>query len=111
MKRTLAIIGFVMTIMVMSCSGPSIEGTWIEPATKQTEEQGITLYKDGTATAVNMKFTNFTSWEKRGDLLILKGFNTGYANQEFSDTMKIEKITETELVLSQDNYSLTYKRK
>ena len=48
---------------------------------------------------------------KKGDLLILKGDYTGLVKREFSDTMKIEKLTETELTLSQGIYAVSYIKK
>ena len=50
-------------------------------------------------------------WEKNGDLLILKGDNTGMVKRAFSDTMKIESLTKTELTLSQGKYAVSYIKK
>mgnify|MGYP006391819175 FL=1 len=48
-----------------------------------------------------MRFVEFKQWEKKGDLLILKGNNVGSRKHEFVDTMKIDKMSKTELTLSQ----------
>lgn len=109
MKRLLVFTFLLMTLGMMSCS-PSLVGTWVEPATGP-EEIGFTLNKDGSASSVNMSFVEFKQWEKSGDMLILKGSNVGSRKREFVDTMKIEKITKTELTLSQAGYSVTYVRK
>lgn len=109
MKRLLVFTFLLMTLGMMSCS-PSLVGTWVEPATG-SEEMGFTLNKDGSASSVNMSFVEFKQWEKSGDMLILKGSNVGSRKREFVDTMKIEKITKTELTLSQAGYSVTYVRK
>lgn len=109
MKRLLGFTIVLMTLGLMSCS-PSPVGTWIEP-TGGSEEIGFTLYDDGVASSVNMGFVEFKNWEKNGDLLILKGKNVGSRKRDFVDTMKIEKITETELILSQGGYSVTYIKK
>ncbi len=109
MKRLLGFTIVLMTLGLMSCS-PSPVGTWIEP-TGGSEEIGFTLYDDGAASSVNMGFVEFKNWEKNGDLLILKGKNVGSRKRDFVDTMKIEKITETELILSQGGYSVTYIKK
>lgn len=109
MRKILSFIFLLMTLGFMSCS-PSPVGTWVEH-TGGSEEIGFTLNKDGSASSVNMGFVEFKSWERNGDLLILKGANIGSVKRDFADTMKIEKITKTELTLSQDRYSVTYERK
>lgn len=106
MKKILRFTLVLMTLGFMSCS-PSPVGRWIEP-TGGTEEQGFILNQDGSATSVNMGFIEFTKWEKNGDLLILNGRNKGAYKREFVDTMKIEKLTKTEMTLSQAGYSVTY---
>lgn len=106
MKKILGFTLVLMTLGLMSCS-PSPVGRWIEP-TGGTEEQGFILNQDGSATSVNMGFIEFTKWEKNGDLLILNGRNKGAYKREFVDTMKIEKLTKTEMTLSQAGYSVTY---
>lgn len=109
MKKILSVAILLMTLSFMSCT-PSPVGKWIEP-TGGSEEQGFILNKDGSASSVNMGYVEFDKWEKNGDLLILKGANIGSVKREFSDTMKIEKITKTEMTLSQAGYSVTYERK
>ena len=106
MKKILGFTLVLMTLGFMSCS-PSPVGRWIEP-TGGTEEQGFILNQDGSATSVNMGFIEFTKREKNGDLLILNGRNKGAYKREFVDTMKIEKLTKTEMTLSQAGYSVTY---
>lgn len=69
------------------------------------------MYEDGSASSLNMGYVMFNKWERQGDLLILKGDYVGVAKREFSDTMKIEKLTKTELTLSQGGYSVTYTKK
>ncbi len=109
MKRLLSIAVVLMILGMTSCTSSPV-GTWIEP-TGGSEEIGFTLYKDGSATSVNMGYVEFKQWEKKGDLLILRGDNLGSRKHEFSDTMKIENITKTELTLSQAGYSVTYIKK
>lgn len=109
MKKILSIVILLMTLGLVSCS-PSPVGKWIE-LTGGSEEQGFILNKDGSASSVNMGYVEFTKWEKNGDLLILKGANIGAVKRDFSDTMKIEKITDKEMTLSQAGYTITYERK
>ena len=109
MKKILGITFVLVTLGFMSCSTSPV-GRWIEP-TGGSEEQGFVLNQDGSATSVNMGFLEFTKWEKKGDLLILNGRNLGSVKREFVDTMKIEKLTKTEMTLSQAGYSVTYLKK
>jgi len=109
MKKLLLSATVIFALGFMSCS-PSPVGTWVIPA-GNTEEQGITLYNDGTASSINMRNVEFKNWEKNGDILILKGNNTGSNKREFVDTMKIENITKTEMTLSQAGYSVKYIKK
>ncbi|MBQ2851925.1 MAG: hypothetical protein IJE76_00860 [Bacteroidales bacterium] len=109
MKKILTFMISLMTLSFMSCS-PSPVGSWVEP-TGGSEEISFTLNKDGSANSVNMGFVEFKNWERNGDLLILKGANVGSVKRDFVDTMKIEKITKTEMVLSQAGYTVTYIRK
>lgn len=110
MKRFLFFTLVLTTLGLMSCT-PSAVGTWVEASDNGTQEHGFILNKDGSAESLNMNYVEFISWEKKGDLLILKGVNTGSVKKEFSDTMKIERITKTDLSLSQAGYTVTYSRK
>ena len=109
MKKLFGFTVVLMTFGMMSCSSSPV-GTWVE-LTEGSEEIGFTLNKDGSANSVNMRFVEFKQWEKKGDLLILKGNNVGSRKHEFVDTMKIDKMSKTELTLSQAGYSVTYLRK
>ncbi len=109
MKKILSFAVIFFALTMVSCS-PSPVGTWVE-ATGGSEEIGFTLNKDGSASSVNMGFVDFNKWEKSGDMLILKGDYVGSNKREFSDTMKIEKITKTELTLSQGGYDVSYVKK
>lgn len=108
MKKALVFVCFAFGMAAVSCS-PGIDGTWIEKS-RSSEESGFTLYKDGTAASINQGSLEIKNWEKIGDTLVIKG-NITYSKKEFADKMKIEKVTKTELVLSQDNTTLNYRRK
>ena len=110
MKKVLLFSALALSFLMISCTNPLV-GTWVQPSTTYTQEQGFVLQKDGTAEDVNMDFVAFKSWEKIGDFLILKGENVGTIKGEFSDTLIIESVTDDELVLSQSGYSITYKKK
>lgn len=108
MKRLFGILS--IAFLMASCTSPMV-GTWIQPQTSSTQEEGFILHKDGTASSVNMTYIEFTDWKKDGDLLILNGFNKGSVKREFSDTLNIESVSETSLVLSQNGYRIEYSRK
>ena len=110
MRRIFLFGAAALSLLLVSCS-PSIEGTWIQPETSYTQEQGFVLYKGGVAEDINIDFVQFKTWSKEGDILIITGENAGYSKGEFVDTLKIESVTDDELVLSQAGYSFTYKRK
>ena len=110
MKIVLLFSALALSFSMISCTSPLV-GTWVQPQTSYTQEQGFVLYKDGTADDINVDFVKYESWEKKGDLLILKGKNIGSVKRDFSDTMKIEKVTDNELILSQSGYSVTFRRK
>ena len=110
MKKILFISAFALSFFMISCTSPLV-GTWIQPETSFTQEQGFVLYKDGTAEDINVDYVQYESWEKQGDYLIINGKNVGSMKKDFSDTLKIEKVDDEELVLSQSGETVTFKRK
>lgn len=110
MKKVLLISALALSFLMISCTSPLV-GTWIQPQTEFTQEQGFVLYKDGTAADINVDYVKYESWEKNGDNLILKGKNVGSVKKDFSDTLFIEKVDDNELILSQSGYTVTFKRK
>ena len=110
MKKVLLFSALALSFLMISCTNPLV-GTWIQPSTSYTQEQGFVLEKDGSASDINIDYVTFKSWEKKGDFLILNGENTGSVKGAFSDTLIIENVTDNELVLSQSGYSMTYKKK
>ena len=110
MKKVLLFSALALSFVTISCTSPLV-GTWVQPQTSFTQEQGFVLYKDGTAADINVDYVVYESWEKNGDFLILKGKNVGSVKKDFCDTMIIEKVTDNELILSQSGYSVTFNRK
>lgn len=110
MKKVLLISALALSLSMVSCTSPLV-GTWVQPQTSFTQEQGFVLYKDGTADDINVDFVQYESWERNGDFLILKGKNVGSVKKDFSDTLKIEKVDDNELILSQSGYQVKYRRK
>ncbi len=103
----------MMGLAFVSCSRPSIVGTWVEPAAEGSllGEVGFTLLDNGEVVNINTGFREYKTWERKGDLLILTGVTTGYSNEKFVDTNNIISLDEKNLVIGQDGYSVTYLRK
>lgn len=110
MKKVLFISAFALLFSMISCTNPLV-GAWVQPETKHTQEQGFELHKDGTATDINVDYVTYQSWEKKGDYLILNGKNIGSVKKDFSDTLKIEKVDDQELILITSGQTVKYKRK
>jgi len=113
MRRYLFLAIIVVSFSFASCVRQSPVGTWIQPsANKGDIESGFALYSDGTASAVNMHFVLFDTWEVKDNMLIINGRNTGARPMSFSDTLRIVKVTKENLVLAQDGFGeITYLRK
>lgn len=112
-KNLIFIVLCVISGLFVSCSRPSIVGTWVEPAAEGSllGEVGFTLLENGEVKSINTGFREYKSWEKVGDKLILNGITTGYSQSEFADTNNIISLDEEKLVIGQDGYSVTYYRK
>ena len=103
----------IMALVFAACSRPSILGTWIEPKAEEgiANEIGFTLLENGEVIPINMGYAEFNAWERDGDMIYFKGSYTGTNPHDFVDTMRIVKVDETELVLEQAGYTITYQRK
>lgn len=113
-KRLIIIaLAFVMGLFLASCSGPSVVGTWVEPAVDGSSlgEVGFTMLENGEMLSINTGFREYKSWEKDGDKLIIKGMINGSNPQEFADTLDIVSIGDSTLVLGQDGYTVSYQKK
>ena len=115
MNKRLIIIALcgMMGLAFASCSRPSVVGTWVDPAAEGSllGDVGFTLLENGEVVSINTGFREYTSWEKVGDKLILNGTTNGSAPTTFADTNNIISLTENELVIGQDGYSVTYQRR
>lgn len=103
----------LMGFLFVSCSSPSVTGTWVEPASEGglVGEKGFTLLENGEIVPINMGYAEFQSWEKQGNVLYFKGKYTGTNPHDFVDTMKIVKLDAEQMVLEQAGYTITYQRK
>ena len=102
-----------MGLFLTSCDRPKLEGTWVEPAAEGSllGEVGFTLLENGEVVSINTGFREYKTWEKVGDKLILNGVTIGSNPTSFADTNNIISLDETQLVIGQDGYSVTYQRK
>lgn len=99
-------------VVFTACGGSSIEGTWVEPVPGMEHQmQGVNLEKGGKASSVNMATLRYERWEKRGDKLILSGKSIGnHETGSFADTLVIEKLTESELILKRGGLTISYRK-
>ena len=112
MKKVLLFSALALLSFAISCTkSPSVVGTWVQPATGFSPEIGFVLLKDGSADGINMGYVSYQSWKQIDNVLIISGERTGAVQGAFSDTLVIEKVTDEELVLSQSEYTVTYKKK
>lgn len=115
MNKRLIIIALcgLMGFVFASCSRPSIVGTWVEPAVEGSliGDVGFTLLEDGKVVSINTGFREYQTWEQYQDQLILNGVTKGATQTSFSDTNNIISLTESELVVGRDGYSVKYQRK
>ena len=115
MNKHLIIIALcgLLGLAFASCSHPSIVGTWVEPAAEGSliGDVGFTLLDDGKVVSINTGFREYQTWEQYGDQLILNGVTKGTSQASFADTNDIISLTETELVVGRDGYSVKYQRR
>ena len=107
-----SVCGLVTVAVFTACSGNGIEGKWIEsvPGT-ENQMQGVNLEKGGKASSINMATLQYEKWEKKGDRLILSGKSIGnHETCSFTDTLKIEKLTGTELTLEKGGLTVNYRK-
>lgn len=107
-----SICGLVTATMLTACGGNGIEGKWVEPIPgMENQVQGINLEKGGKASSINMATLQYENWKKDGNMLILSGKSIGnHKKNSFSDTLTIEKLTNSELTLKKGSLTIHYKK-
>ena len=74
--------------------------------------QGVKLEPGGRASSVDMATLQYEAWERQGDRLILSGRSIGNGQAiAFTDTLTIEKLTGTELILSKEGRTVNYRKR
>ena len=108
--KNLAVI--LNVIALAACNNVSIEGDWIEPVPGiENMIQGISLKTDGKTSSINMATLQYEKWEQKDNLLILFGTSIGnHQTLSFTDTLKIEKLTEDSLILRKGELVLKYSK-
>lgn len=85
MKRTLALLLVVvsLTVMLVSCGGNSIEGTWT--ATEEGVTMTMTFEDDGTGSMSTLGMTYDITWSTDGDKLTVSMSVMGMTQEVFTD--------------------------
>lgn len=101
-----------VALLACGCTQVDIVGEWTQPIPGMEDmTQGFVLQQGGKASSVNMATLQYERWEKQGDILILSGKSIGNGQTiDFSDTLRIEKLTEAGLTLTRGNLTLEYTR-
>lgn len=106
-----AVCGFAAAAFLTACvGGPSLEGKWVEPIPgMENQVQGVSLEKDGKASSINSATLQYKSWVRQGDTLVLSGQSLGNGQTiDFVDSYQIEKLSDKELVLKNDDMTINY---
>ncbi|WP_297851795.1 lipocalin family protein [uncultured Alistipes sp.] len=93
-----------------ACGAGTIEGEWVEPVPgMEGQVQGVKLEPGGRASSATLQYE---AWERQGDRLILSGRSIGNGQAiAFTDTLTIEKLTGTELILSKEGRTVNYRKR
>lgn len=113
-------VSFVMALWVfagVSCSTSGkvneeeLTGLWVQPIPGQVGVQGVALEKEGKARSINMATLKYDSWKCEGEKLILHGTSVGNkVSGEFSDTLRVVKLSADSLQLMKGNFPINYIR-
>lgn len=98
---------------LFSRHAPSISGRWIDAdCSVNGDNYGFVLINGGTARSVNAASPQYTAWRRCGKTLTLWGCAHGPhdENIDFIETMKIQRVTERELVLTRSDETFTFYR-
>lgn len=69
----------------------SCAGEWVKPIEGQDGEEGFSLAADGTASSINRATLVYSSWEQKGDTVIIKGESLGNGiNVPATDTLYVQ---------------------
>lgn len=108
--RGLGVLAGAVFLTACCMGEPSLEGNWVEPIPGMEDQvQGVSLEKDGKASSINSATLQYKSWEQQGDTLVLSGQSLGNGQTiDFTDTYQIEKLTDKELTLKNNDMTIKY---
>lgn len=111
MEKWIVLASLILTTACSHTPSYSVIGSWIQPIPGQNRYQGIQLEPDGTAYSLGMRTLLYTSWDQKGDLLILNGSSIGNGGTfPFTSFYRIIELTENKLVLKHKSSLLSYER-
>lgn len=95
------------------CGEDRLVGTWLQPIPgMESQQQGITLHNDGSASSVNMHTLVYEAWKKDGNHLLLTAKSIGNGQTiDVEENFVIKKLDDRELVLQLGGMIVSYTRK
>lgn len=89
-----------------------LTGIWLLQLNGSISQDGFVLKEDGTASSINNVNTLYKTWNMPGsDMLVLGGKKIQNKKEyPFSDTFKIDKITDSAFTISSGKKIFTYRR-
>lgn len=111
MKKNIMLLCAALFLMC-SCGQDKIVGTWLQPIPGQESQmQGISLHKDGTASSINMHTLVYESWKRDGNLLTLQGKSIGNGQTiNISEQYEIKELNDHHLELKLGDTLFNYTR-
>lgn len=109
---SLALVSISLTGLI-GCQGESnLLGEWVEPIPgMEGQYQGFTLRSGGEASSINMATLQYEQWQQEGDVLLLSGKSIGNRQTiEFTDTLRVDKVTADSLILKKGSSVYNYAR-
>lgn len=92
-------------------SEPELVGLWVEPIPGMDKVQGVALKEGGEAHSINMATLLYEHWECNGNELLLTGKSIGnHQTIDFTDTLKIEKVSADSLILMRGKTRIAYRK-
>lgn len=111
MKTKLILLG--LTLAAFGCTSGNqseLEASWTKPISINTNQrEGFKLKPNGEAESINMHTLIIETWKRVDNSIVFTGKSLGSGQTiEFIDTLEIEKLTATSLVLLRDGERLSF---
>lgn len=115
MKNSKFLLPCLIAVSLLAACGNDVDivGKWVQPVIGlQDAEQGFVLMEGGKASSVNMATLQYETWQLQGSKLILSGKSIGNRQEiSFTDTLKIETLTQDSLILKKGELTLSYAKR